>query len=68
MNSFSKKNQLIHQSLNTPSIPAVAPPILPRPQILPNVHIKNPAELEENFKNYFFHLVTLYPFSFKRHV
>ena len=67
MNSFSTKNQTIIQPLNTPSIPAVAPQILPRPQIPSNVHIENPAELEEQFANYFSQLVILNPFSFKKH-
>ena len=67
MNSSSDKNQITNQPLNTPSILAVAPPILRRPQKPPNVHNENPAELEEQFANYFFHLVTLYLVSSKRH-
>ena len=68
MNSFPTKTQIINQPLNTPSIPAVAPSKLPRPQRPPNIHNENLAELEEQFANYFFHFVILYLFSFKSHI
>ena len=64
---FLQKNQTINQPLNTPSIAAVAPQILPRPQRPSNIHIENPVELEEQFANYFFQLVILYLFSFKNY-
>ena len=67
MNSFFTKNQINIEQLNTASIPAVASPILPRPQIPSNIYTKNLVEFEEQFANYFFQLVILYLFSFKRH-
>ena len=62
MTSFSTKTQIINQPLSKPSNPTVTPQILPRPQIPPNTHTENFAELEEQFANDFF--PTTYTISF----
>ena len=66
MNSSSNYNPSPNPHLDTPSIPAVPPPILERPQITPNLNNEQFAELQENFERYFFDLLVLYLFSSKR--